>query len=88
MAYIGSQKVIHRDLAARNLLATYGNGEHTIIVKIADFGLSKLTETGFYQSESKTIPYKWVAPEVIKFGTFSVKSDVSLMNSFISLLMN
>jgi serine/threonine protein kinase len=76
MKYLGEKKVIHRDLAARNLLAAPGSANHKSIVKIADFGLSRVTEGGFYQSENKTIPFKWTAPEVIKHGTFSNSSDV------------
>ena len=76
MKYLGEKKVIHRDLAARNLLAAHGDVNHKSIVKIADFGLSRVTEGGFYQSENQTIPFKWTAPEVIKHGTFSSSSDV------------
>jgi serine/threonine protein kinase len=76
MKYLGEKKVIHRDLAARNLLAAHGDAHHKSIVKIADFGLSRVTEAGFYKSENGTIPFKWTAPEVIKHGTFSSSSDV------------
>jgi serine/threonine protein kinase len=78
MKYLGSKNVIHRDLAARNLLATKGDEHHLIVVKIADFGLSSITESGYYLSEGKQIPFKWTAPEAIKFGSFTVKSDVSV----------
>jgi serine/threonine protein kinase len=37
MAYLDSRNYIHRDLAARNVLVGDGN-----IVKVADFGLSRL----------------------------------------------
>jgi serine/threonine protein kinase len=76
MKYLEEKKVIHRDLAARNLLTTHGDAYHKSIVKIADFGLSRATEGGFYHSENQTIPFKWTAPEVIKHGTFSSSSDV------------
>jgi serine/threonine protein kinase len=76
MKYLGEKKVIHRDLAARNLLAAHGDANHRAIVKIADFGLSRVTEGGFYQSENQTIPFKWTAPEVIKHGICSSSSDV------------
>jgi serine/threonine protein kinase len=76
MKYLGEKKVLHRDLAARNLLAAHGGAHHKSIVKIADFGLSRVTESGFYQSENQVIPFKWTAPEVIKHGTFLSSSDV------------
>jgi serine/threonine protein kinase len=76
MTYLEEKKVIHRDLAARNLLATHGDIHHKATIKIADFGLSRITEAGFYKSETKTIPFKWTAPEVILHGTYSSGSDV------------
>jgi serine/threonine protein kinase len=76
MKYLGEKKVIHRDLAARNLLAAHGDAHHKCIVKIADFGLSRVSEGGFYQSDKKSISFKWTAPEVIKYGRYSSSSDV------------
>uniref|UniRef100_A0AAY4EBY2 Tyrosine-protein kinase n=1 Tax=Denticeps clupeoides TaxID=299321 RepID=A0AAY4EBY2_9TELE len=71
MAYLESQKSIHRDLAARNVLVGEDN-----ICKVADFGLARFVKEPFYLSESKTIPFKWTAPEAISHGRFSSKSDV------------
>ena len=39
MEYLASKKVLHGDLAARNVLLAEGN-----IVKICDFGLSKMLQ--------------------------------------------
>ncbi|XP_030641058.1 protein-tyrosine kinase 6 [Chanos chanos] len=71
MAYLESQNSIHRDLAARNVLV---GGD--CICKVADFGLARVIKEPFYESEDKTIPYKWSAPEAISHGRFSNKSDV------------
>ena len=62
--------VVHRDLACRNVLV--GEGK---VLKIADFGLSR--ETDLYVSTlSIKLPIRWMAPESIKDGVFTEKSDV------------
>ncbi len=33
-------------------------------------------EETYYKSESKILPYKWASPEVLKFGKYSLSSDV------------
>ena len=74
MAYLGSQHYIHRDLIARNILVTEGN-----IVKIANFGMARVIETGsaeYIGNGIEKFPVKWAAPEVFFFHRFSVKSDV------------
>ena len=43
MQYLESQQYIHRDVRAANILV----GEHNI-VKVADFGLARLTTDEFY----------------------------------------
>lgn len=72
MAYLESQNYIHRDLAARNILVGENN-----IVKIADFGLARLTQQNAYEAKAGSrIPIKWTAPEAANHYRFSVKSDV------------
>ena len=69
--------MIHGDLAARNILVFDG-----MRVKITDFGLSKQLygSAKLYarrkKSESEPMPWRWMAPESIKFYQFSTKSDV------------
>jgi len=45
-------------------------------IKVADFGLARIKEKYYVASENKIIPYKWTAPESIKFAKYSSKSDV------------
>lgn len=61
-----------RDLAARNCLV----GENHV-VKVADFGLSRLMTGDTYTAHAGAkFPIKWTAPESLAYNTFSIKSDV------------
>ncbi|EGT51440.1 hypothetical protein CAEBREN_05957 [Caenorhabditis brenneri] len=69
IAYMHEKKLLHRDIAARNCL--YGGGQ----VKIADFGLSR--EGVLYVMDmTKKVPIRWLAPETLKTGTYTPKTDV------------
>ena len=65
---------IHRDLAARNLLVKQEDGRH--VVKVADFGLARLSQSQTYYAKSGTMPVRWCAPEVLTKEKYSEKSDV------------
>lgn len=70
--FLGSKGFVHRDLAARNLLLTKEN-----IVKIADFGLCRLTDEDLYiAQQNRKLPVKWMAPESLSKAEFSAMSDV------------
>jgi serine/threonine protein kinase len=44
---------------------------------MSDFGMAKvLGDSSYYKSESMTMPYKWCSVEVLKYGKFSLASDV------------
>ncbi len=73
MAYLEHYKVIHGDLAARNILLT--NYKDTLIAKVGDFGMGKVSSNSVYYSKDSKIPAKWVAPEVIERLRYSNKSD-------------
>ena len=70
---MASKGFIHRDLAARNILV----GEDRK-VKVADFGLLRHTSDGeiYEVKNTKKLPIKWTAPEALKGGIYTLKSDV------------
>ncbi|XP_030598348.1 tyrosine-protein kinase ABL1 isoform X1 [Archocentrus centrarchus] len=72
MEYLEKKNFIHRDLAARNCLV----GENHL-VKVADFGLSRLMIGDTYTAHAGAkFPIKWTAPESLAYNKFSIKSDV------------
>ena len=74
MSYLSDKKVVHGDLALRNVLLENRSGN----VKICDFGLAKnVYKYGEYRKRgSVKVPVRWMAPEALKFGTYSLYSDV------------
>jgi len=74
MTYLESMRIIHRDLSLRNLLI--GQTSDGYVIKISDFGLSRSVEAAYYVTKDGEIPIKWCAPEVLKYGTCSSKSDI------------
>jgi len=73
MAYLEQKLFIHRDLRAANILVGLNNN-----VKVADFGLSRITESDdiYLAHEATKFPIKWTAPEAAFERKFSIKSDV------------
>ena len=72
MMYLEGMNFIHRDLAARNCLLAGNN-----VVKVGDFGLSRLLREDMYTArQGSKFPIKWTAPEALAYNEFTVKSDV------------
>ncbi|KAM9329668.1 muscle, skeletal receptor tyrosine-protein kinase [Gastrophryne carolinensis] len=73
MAYLSERKFVHRDLATRNCLV----GE-SMVVKIADFGLSRnMYSADYYKAnENDAIPIRWMPPESIFYNRYTTESDV------------
>ncbi|XP_056220441.1 receptor-type tyrosine-protein kinase FLT3 [Seriola aureovittata] len=73
MEFLSSKNCIHRDLAARNVLVTKGR-----LVKIGDFGLARDIDNdcNYVVRGNVRLPVKWMAPESIFQGMYTMKSDV------------
>ncbi|CAD8137720.1 unnamed protein product [Paramecium pentaurelia] len=68
-----SQNIIHRDLKPQNILCNIRNNE--LIVKIADFGLSKYAQTNKIMTKKVGTPY-YQAPEVIYSQSYDNRCDI------------
>lgn len=74
MAYLEAHNVVHRDLAARNILIS---SDYT--AKVCDFGLAskeKFSDAYLSSGAGCRIPIKWTAPEALRHGEFTSKSDM------------
>ncbi|CAH2225156.1 receptor-type tyrosine- kinase FLT3 [Pelobates cultripes] len=73
MEFLESKMCIHRDLAARNILITNGK-----LAKICDFGLARdvMNDPNYVVKGNARLPVKWMAPESIFEGIYTIKSDV------------
>ncbi|TPP60934.1 Guanylate cyclase [Fasciola gigantica] len=76
VSYLHSKHLRHRDIACRNCLV---GSDH--VVKIGDFGLTreaaKNSAEGYYKfTRNCELPIRWMSPEALQFGIFSVQSDI------------
>jgi len=71
--YLTERKYVHRDLAARNVLV--GTDK---VVKLCDFGLTRLVDSGdqYCKLTNGRLPLKWMALESIRDRVFTAHSDV------------
>ncbi|XP_053420023.1 receptor-type tyrosine-protein kinase FLT3 [Nycticebus coucang] len=73
MEFLEFNSCVHRDLAARNVLVTHGK-----VVKICDFGLARdiMSDSNYVMRGNVRLPVKWMAPESLFEGIYTIKSDV------------
>ena len=72
--YLAKLKFVHRDIATRNCLM-----DSKLTVKIADFGMSReVSSMDYYRigSSKACLPVRWMPPEALMYGKFTLKSDV------------
>ena len=72
--YLSKKRFVHRDIATRNCLV-----DSQFVCKIADFGLSRDVYVSDYYKvggKSACLPVRWMPPESLLYGRFTVKSDV------------
>ena len=75
VAYLASHKFVHRDIAARNCLV--GENDKQLSVKISDFGMARdVYQEEYYRRRGGTLPIRWMAPEAITDGKYTVESDI------------
>ncbi|XP_022892735.1 probable serine/threonine-protein kinase SIS8 [Olea europaea var. sylvestris] len=63
--------IVHRDLKTPNLLV-----DKNWVVKVCDFGMSRLQHSTFLSSKSAAGTAEWMAPEVLRNEQSNEKSDV------------
>ena len=74
LVYLATLNFVHRDIAARNCLV-----DSNFTVKIADFGMSRdVSNMDYYRigSSKACLPLRWMPPEALLYGKFTLKSDV------------
>lgn len=73
MSYVTAHHFVHRDLAARNCMV-----DENLMVKVADFGLSRdIYDDDYYRMEGKgKLPVKWMAPESLHDRIYNAMTDV------------
>ena len=75
VAYLASRLFVHRDIAARNCLV--GENNNQLSVKVSDFGMARdIYQEEYYRRKGGTMPIRWMAPEAITDGKYTVESDV------------
>ncbi|XP_072137800.1 tyrosine-protein kinase transmembrane receptor ROR2 isoform X1 [Mobula birostris] len=73
MEYLYSHHVVHKDLATRNILVC-----DKLHIKISDLGIFREVYSADYYKllGNSLLPIRWMPPEAIVYGKFSVDSDI------------
>lgn len=75
LKYLHDRSIIHRDIKGANVLVDNKGG-----IKISDFGISKKLEARLLTAENNRVSLQgsvyWMAPEVVKQTSYTLKADI------------
>ena len=71
LGHIHSKNILHRDLKPKNILLTKSN-----VIKIGDFGISKMLDHTFDMAKTATGTPYYLSPEIIKAEPYNFKADI------------
>lgn len=75
LRYLHERSIIHRDIKGANVLVDNKGG-----IKISDFGISKKIEARLLTAENNRVSLQgsvyWMAPEVVKQTSYTLKADI------------
>ncbi|CAL1409159.1 unnamed protein product [Linum trigynum] len=83
---LNSHHIVHRDLKPENILLS-GQEDDDLVLKIADFGLSRGIHPGKYAETVCGSPL-YMAPEVLQFQRYSSKVDMWSTGAILFELLN
>ncbi|KAK8853013.1 hypothetical protein M9Y10_018012 [Tritrichomonas musculus] len=83
MKYIHFRKVVHRDLKPSNILISEDG-----VIKIGDFGISKLMTIKEQSSTGAKGTFKFMAPEILNEQEYTEKVDVYSFGVLVFMLLN
>jgi serine/threonine-protein kinase len=75
LAYAHSQGILHRDVKPDNILLATPGPHHPADIRLADFGIARLTHDTTTGTETIGTPY-YMAPELAAYGKSGPETDV------------
>lgn len=82
---LSSHRIIHRDLKPENILLS--SLENDPILKIADFGLSRMLNPDDFAETVCGSPF-YMAPEILQFQKYDAKVDMWSLGAILFELLN